>query len=371
MKKRRCAVCVFGVLFLLFSLVSLGAEDSDLLSFAEDSVGYASFLESIPEHVFFVAEESGIDFSADAPSPNLLRFFGTICLSFFRGVTDYFPILSVGLILILVFKLLSSLSVGNGGAVEALGYLAVLSSGVYSFSVSERLLRSLQDVVSEVSSFLHAALPVITATQTMAGNSQGALAVSAVIPTVLTVLTTVVSAVFSPLCWFCYAAALLNFGSLSQVLRPLTGTVKKLCLRGVEIVSGLAVGVFCVQRVSVGSSDSLSRKTASFAFSRLFPVAGGVLSDGLETVYACGRGLLGKVGIVCVMVVVILFAIPCILGLIFTLLYSVLASVGSAFGVSALTNFFTDVKDTFAAMTGFSVCALIVLSSGILLLLGG
>ncbi|MBQ1965147.1 MAG: hypothetical protein II348_00525, partial [Clostridia bacterium] len=216
-----------------------------------------------------------------------------------------------------------------------------------------------------------AALPVICSARVWSGSSAGATVISGTFPVVLTVLSAAVTGLYYPLCWFCYGASLSGFYRKSLSLRPFIGSVKKFCSRGVEILAGLSVGVFCVQRAAVDSANTVARKSVRFALVQMLPYAGNALTDGIETVYACGKSVSGKIGVICVLVVAALFATPCILGLLFVFLYSLLASVGSALGGSLLADFFEDIKDVFAMMTSFSVCSLIVVSSGLLLLTGG
>ena len=370
MKKTGIFILIFVSVLFITPVISF-ATVRDELSNAEDSVGYSSFLDAIPEKVLAFSEDLGIDLSSESLLPEFSAFFRVIFSLFFDGIVAVFPLVSVGMILIMVFKLLLVLDPGKSGLVEVLGFLAALSSGIYSFSVLEKMLESLTAAAEQVSSFFTAALPVITASQVLAGESEGALAVAASFPVILFILSTLISTVFYPLCWFCYAAALLGFPGSTVSIRPVIGGIKRFCSRGVEVVSGLAVGVFCIQRVAAGTADSVARKSAKFALARLIPVAGGTLSDGLETVYACGQSVRGKIGLVCVIVLLGLFVAPCVFGLIYVLLYSLLSSVGSSFGVPVLADFFSDVKDTFSMMSCFSICSLVVLSSGILIFLGG
>ncbi len=370
--KKTFIICILIPLF--FSVISLSAsaeEVNDILDKAEDSTGYTSFLEMIPKESLDFMEEYGIDLSSDAPAPDLSETVKMVFSLFFSVLSENLPLLTTGLALLLLFKLLSALCHGKERVVEALGYLSVISSGVYSFSVLERLLSSLTEVSGQVSSFLTAALPVITAAQVWSGSQSGATVTSATLPVILSLLSFAVSSFFYPLCWFCYAASLSGFFRGRISLRPMISSVKTFCIRGVEILSGLAVGVFCVQHAAVAASDSVARKGVRFALIRMLPMAGGALTDGIETVYACGRSISGKVGVICVLAVAAFLATPCILGLFFVFLYSFLTSAGSLFGVPLLTDFFADVKDTFAMMTCFAVCSLVVLSSALLLLTGG
>lgn len=371
MKKTFCLICLIPVFLSLFSFAARAEEVDGSLEQVMNETEYESIFEAIPEESVALLEEYGIDLSEDVAAPDLSQVVGMIFSLFHAVLAEHLPVLTVGMILILVFKLISSVCVGNHRLMESLGYLAIISSGVYSFSVIERVLTSLTQVSEQTSSFLTAALPVISAVQIWAGAQNGASVLATTLPMILTVLSFLVSSVFYPLCWFCYAASLSGFFREKISLRPLVSSIKKICTRGVEILAGLSVGVFCVQRAAAASADTVARKGVHFALVQMLPMAGGVLTDGIETIYACGRSLCGKVGVISVLAVAALFATPCILGFLLVSFYSVLSSAGSVFGVPLLTDFFADVRDTFAMMTSFSVCSLIVVASAILLLTGG
>ncbi len=371
MKKKSILILLIPVFLTWFSLPFLGEETSDILEQTEQAVDYAAFFDAIPQDCLDFLESHGIDLSDEAPAPGLAHTVKTVLSLFFSVFTEYLPLLSVGLLLLILFRVLAAVCPSNGGLIQSIGYLTVIANGVYSFSVIETLLSSLTEVAQQSASFLTAALPVLCASQVWSGSPEGATVVSATLPVVLTVLSSAVSALYYPLCWFCYAASLSGFYRSSVSLRPLVASVKKFCIRGVEILSGLSVGVFCVQRAAVASANTVTRKGVRFALVQMLPFAGGALTDGIETVYACGRSICGKLGVICVLVVGVLFATPCIVGLLFVFLYSLLSSIGTSLGGSLLTDFFADIKDTFAMMTCFAVCSLVVVSSAMLLLTGG
>ncbi len=371
MKKTFMFCLLFPLLISVFSYSFSSEEINDILDKTEEETGYGSFFQMIPQESLELFERYEIDLSADAPSPGLSQVLLTVLSLFVSILSEHLPLLTTGIAILLLLKLFSSLCRGNDRLLESLGYLTVISSGVYSFSVIEHLLASLTEITEQSASFLTAALPVISAAQVWSGSQSGASVVSVTLPVILTILSSAVSALYYPLCWFCYAASLSGFFRDRISLRPVISSVKKFCTRGVEILSGLSVGVFCVQRAAVSSVNTVARKGARFALLQVLPLAGGALTDGIETVYACGKSICGKVGVVCVLVVAVLFATPCVLGLFFVFLYSFLSSVGSLLDVPLLVDFYTDIKDTFAMMTSFSVCSLVVVSSALLLLTGG
>jgi len=371
MKRVICVIAAFAAVVIGFSLSAAASSPESILSGIEDQVEYGSLLELIPEESLEVLEQIGLDLSGDDTVPDFSSLV-LFCVYRFAGVlVQHLPLLSVGVILLILMKILTQLKPSDDTLTEGLAYLAVIGSGVYSFAVTEGVLRSLVSVADRSASFLTAALPVALSATALSGGTMGTTVLAATLPTLFTVFSSLVSSLFYPLCLFCYAASVCGFFREGISLRPLISSVRKFCNRGVEILSGLAIGVFCVQRAAVSAADSFARRSLRFALAQLIPVAGGPLTEGIETVYACGKSLSGKVGVLCVLVLIGLFATPCILGLLLSFLYSVLASVGDVLQVPVLADFFRDVKDTFATMTCFAICSLAVLAAALLILTGG
>ena len=372
MKRKKAGWIVLIFLTLFFIPFALSAQSPDeIFQQAEEGVGYDSFLDSLPRECVCFLESAGLDLSAEGDAPGLTEIFALILNSLLSVATEYFPLLAVGLLVTVILKVVSTLSVSNNGLTESLSFLVVISSGVYSFSVVETFLGTLTRVVSQSASFLTAALPAVVSAKIWSGGEAGAGVLSVTLPVVFTAMSALVSSLFYPLCLFCFAASFCGFFRGGISLSPFVSSVKKFCSRGVEILAGLSVGVFCVQRLAVVSADTLSRRGIRFALSQLLPVAGSALTDGIETVYACGKSLCGKMGVVCVLILVTMFALPCILGFVLVTVFSLLSSAGQVLSVPLLSDFFGDVKDTFSMMTCFAVCSLVVLSAALLLLTGG
>ena len=371
---KRKKIMLFFLIFLVTSFlpaVFVAQAPDEVYNQAEEGVGYDAFLSSLPYESVAFLESAGVDLSAQGETPQLTEIFVLLCNSVLSVATQYLPLLTVGFLILLVLKIFSALSESENGLTESLSFLAVISSGIYSFSVMETFLGAVTRVVSQAASFLTAALPAVVSAKIWSGGESGAAALSLTLPAVFTALSALVSSLFYPLCLFCYASSYCGFYRGTVSLSPLVSSVKKFCIRGVEIVAGLSVGVFCVQRLAVASADTLSRRGVRFALTQLLPVAGSALTDGIETVYACGKSLCGRMGVVCALVLLAMFALPCVLGFVLVAVFSLLSSLGQVLSVPLMSDFFGDVKDTFAMMTSFAVCSLVVLSAALLLLTGG
>ena len=356
------------MLLLIFSVSAQAESFEDVYSRVEEAVGYDDFLSLLPDEISDLLDRYGED---PDPLSDPWRTITHLRLILLRLASDAVPFFASGVLLLVLLKLLSALSVGHERLTDALTYLAVISSGAQSFYSVHGILEQLESVIEKTTSLVTAALPVLSAAQLWSGAAEGATALSAFLPSILTLLSAASSVLYVPLCRFFYAASFSGFFRDRMSLRPILSTVKHGCVRGVEVLSGLAVGVFFVRRASVSAANTAARRSLRFALLRLLPVAGGALTDGIETVYACGKSLCGRVGVICVISLWFYYAAPCLTGLVSMILYSSLATFGKVLGVPALTEFFSDLRDIFAVVTSFALCSAVVLSSALLILTGG
>lgn len=360
---------IFALLFCCSLSARAQSESFDgIYSHVKDQIGYDGLFDALPREIADLLELYGED---EIPSSDLHDLVRAAFSEILTQASDHVPLFSSGLILLLLLKLLSTVSSGSERLIDALTYLAVISSGVHSFYSVNGILAQLETVGEKTTSLVTAALPVLSAAQIWAGDSQGAAVLSSVLPVILTLLSAAVSSFYYPLCRFFYAASISGFFRDRMSLRPILSTVKRGCVRGVEVLSGLSVGVFFVRRAAASAANSATRRSLRFALLRLLPVAGGALTDGIETVYACGKSLCGRVGVICVVSFWSLYAAPCLTGLLLMILYSWLATFGEVLRVPALTEFFSDLRDVFAVVTSFSLCSAVILSSALLILTGG
>lgn len=93
------------------------------------------------------------------------------------------------------------------------------------------------------------------------------------------------------------------------------------------IISIIFVGICSLKGFSGAAIDGISIKTAKFAVDKMVPVVGGLVSDTLDTMLACGLIVKNAVGTVSLILIVLMMASPLIMLLINIFLFKVGAAV--------------------------------------------
>ncbi|MBQ1965942.1 MAG: hypothetical protein II348_04625, partial [Clostridia bacterium] len=152
MKKNVVFLLLIPLFLAFFSLSFFGEEENDWMVQVEEQVGYSAFYDAIPQETIAFWESYGLDLSEDSPAPTWETVITMAVSMFFSILSEYFPLFSVGIALLVLFRVLQGLCKSHEGLLESVGYLAVISNGAYSFSVMEALLSSLAEVSQQSSS---------------------------------------------------------------------------------------------------------------------------------------------------------------------------------------------------------------------------
>lgn len=133
------------------------------------------------------------------------------------------------------------------------------------------------------------------------------------------------------------------------------------------------LGMLTLQSMTAVSADGFTSKTTKFVISNSIPFVGGAVSDAYSTVLGSLGVLRSTTGIIGILSVLTLL-LPVVLELgIYRLLTAAAASVAEIFAVQRLTRLLKNTESILAAAFSVSVsfCVIFIVSTAIMLLLGG
>lgn len=152
----------------------------------------------------------------------------------------------------------------------------------------------------------------------------------------------------------------------------LAGTVKKITLWALSLVSTVFLGVLSVQTAVNSSADSVTIKTAKYILGTSVPVAGNVLSEAASAVSSSVSFLKNSVGIYAVIVLAVIM-IPVITDiLLWRACFSLGAVIGEFFGEEKIPALLKAVDSVLACLLGIIllVTALFIISLTVLVAAG-
>ena len=111
------------------------------------------------------------------------------------------------------------------------------------------------------------------------------------------------------------------------------------------------------------SVDGITAKTAKAAVSSLIPVVGKILGDGVDTVLGCGVVLKNAVGLLGVIVIIGICAMPIIKLATFSIMYSLLSAVAQPIADGKIVKLLDEFGGVFKLLLAilFSVSFLLII----------
>ena len=302
---------------LLFTLVIPSAA-SDAEEYQED------FEAIVPEGYEGIFEDGAIE-SLVGPKAVLGEILGAL-----SGQTPRI----VGFLLFLISGacLIGAASVksGNISEVASVGVSVIMGAGIVNELLP--LAKEVCGALRAASGFFGAFVPIASAIQL----GSGAVRTAAVSAVGMNITVSVISAFGEP-----FFLALSGFGfalgMISALGTPskLSGSVKKLFMWFMGLVSALLMGLLALQSYIASARDSAAIRAARYAASSLIPVVGGTVSGAMATIASGVSIVKGAVGVGAVAVLLGILLSPLVILLLYRLALSICAGLCEHLNITA------------------------------------
>ena len=300
MKKVRMLI-LFLIFAALFTIsVSAAESESPEEFYAEQykNSGAEDLENSLPDSAKDYFSEHGIDpsdynwvnsLSAESVFKHILTFITS-------GAKAPLNTGAVIIAIILISAALTSAEIKSSAMTAAIYASAAASAAVIAVPVSSVINTSV-NALRGIGVFMLSFIPVFAVIVAASGATVTAASMSALLLAAAETVSYISSFIVLPL-----MGGYLTL-SLSSAVSPLikksgiTETVKKLAFWIMAFISAVFVGILGIQTAVNSSADTLVSKTAKFIIGSSIPVAGGVLSEAMNTVTASMGLLMSSIGI--------------------------------------------------------------------------
>lgn len=300
MKKVRILI-LFLIFAALFTIsVSAAESESPEEFYAEQykNSGAEDLENSLPDSAKDYFSEHGIDpsdynwvnsLSAESVFKHILTFITS-------GAKAPLNTGAVIIAIILISAALTSAEIKSSAMTAAIYASAAASAAVIAVPVSSVINTSV-NALRGIGVFMLSFIPVFAVIVAASGATVTAASMSALLLAAAETVSYISSFIVLPL-----MGGYLTL-SLSSAVSPLikksgiTETVKKLAFWIMAFISAVFVGILGIQTAVNSSADTLVSKTAKFIIGSSIPVAGGVLSEAMNTVTASMGLLKSSIGI--------------------------------------------------------------------------
>lgn len=198
---------------------------------------------------------------------------------------------------------------GKGATKAAFFVCYLIIAGLATAAFLESV-QSGREVIKNISVFMRILVPVSLVTLASSGALASATTFEMVFMGVIEITQWLIDKFFIPLILMTAAISLVNNLSENLNAEKLVQFMNKTTKWGIGIVMTLFVGIMGLQGIVTGSADGLTVKVTKFAAANLIPMVGGILSESVETVMNCSVVIKNSVGVLGIIFVILIAAVP-------------------------------------------------------------
>ena len=300
MKKLRILI-LFWVFAALLT-ISVSAEESgspeDFYTEQYKNSGAEDLEDALPDAAKDYFSENGIDpsdygwvntLSAESVFKHILGFISSGAKAPLKAGAGIIAI-------ILISAALSSVEIKSSAMTAAIYAAAASSAAVITLPVSS-VIKASVNALKGAGVFMLAYIPVFAVIVAACGSTVTAASMSALLLAAAEAVTYISSFAVLPLMGGYLALSLSSAVSPMIKKSGIAETVKKLAFWIMAFISTVFLAVLGIQTAVNASADTLVSKTAKFIIGSSVPIAGGVLSEAMNTVTASMGLLKSSVGI--------------------------------------------------------------------------
>jgi stage III sporulation protein AE len=206
-------------------------------------------------------------------------------------------ILKIGAILAVTY-IISSLSetYTNNNILKIISYISLVITSLILFETIFSTSKTLISSLNEISSFMQALIPIMTALLSASGNPASGAVGGTVLFAAIEVFSVIINSFVLP-CTNMYLSLGVGAGLTGNVnLKGISAFLRNAAVICITFILTIFIGIMSLQKVLAMSGDSLTKRALKFAAGSFIPVAGGPIGEGVETVFACAGSLKSTAG---------------------------------------------------------------------------
>ncbi len=233
------------------------------------------------------------------------------------------------LIIILIHSILKTFSedINNSEVSKIIYYVQYILIVTIIMNSFSEVFKSILDTINNLTGFSNLLIPILITLMTYTGNITTSAVVQPVLLFLIQFISKIIEDLIMPIVSIIVAISVVSKISEKIQVEKISKFMKSSVVWFLGIILTVFVGVLSLEGTLTSSVDGITAKTAKAAVSSLIPVVGKILGDGVDTVLGCGVVLKNAVGMVGVIVIVGICAMPIIKLTTFSIMYSLLSAV--------------------------------------------
>lgn len=355
--------------FCLFGYTEATTNNTDeIINIQKDTLNISDFInesekytrESMPEIDLNNLLSSAITGNID--NVKLIRLF---CSLLGKEVLSSITVISSIIVIIVIHSILKSISDGLGNKSVAqityyVQYILIVTLVMTSFAdIINMVKESIQNLVG----FMNSLIPILITLMITTGNIVSAGMLQPIILFIITIIGNFIVNIIIPIVLVSTALGIISQISDKVQIDKLAKFFKSSSIWILGIILTLFVGITSLEGSLSSSVDGITAKTTKAAVSNFIPVVGKILGDAVDTVMGCSIILKNALGIVGVIIIIGICAIPILKLVTLMSMYYIGAALCQPIADSKIIKLLSQMGDTFklllAILTSVSVMLII------------
>jgi stage III sporulation protein AE len=347
---------------------------SEIISSQASSLGISSFIKKSSEYTkeaFPDLDLNELFENSIQGKLNISGLFGMIVdllgVELKSGISSMIAIL----IVIVIHSILKAVieNLGNESVARIayfVQYLIIVSLVVSNFT---DLILVVKNAISEIINFMMLLIPILTALMLTTGAIVSTTVTESVLLVLINVIGRIIGNLIIPLLLAGTSLAIVNSVSDKVQVSRLAKFINSLAVWILGVVLTVFVAVLLIEGTLSTSVDGLTAKTAKTAISTFIPVVGKIMGDTVDTVIGCANLLKNAVGIIGVLILFGIVAIPIIKVAIMWALIRLLASLCEVIADEKIVRLFDIMSESYKVLFGILISVSIMFIVGVTLVL--
>lgn len=361
----RIKIILLTIIFLIFIFPNESLATENILESTEEMLDISSFISEAQKYTEDVFDD--MNFTEVLSSAMNGNIDGTSIVKrvfSFLGIEIRNQMKMIGsiIIIIVVHSILKSVSDGlDGGGISQITYfvqyILIVTLIMTNFS---GIIISIKETIQNLVGFSYSLIPLLLSLMMITGNMVSAGAVQPILLLMITFIGSFISTFLLPMVLIGTSLGIISKISDKVQIDKLAKTFKSSVVWILGIVLTVFTSVLSLESSLTGHIDGVTAKTTKAIVSSAIPVVGKILSDTAETVLGSGVILKNAVGIVGVIVIIGICAMPIIKLTVLTVLYHILSAICQPIADKKIIDIIEQMRDTFKVLLAM-VCSISIM----------
>ena len=332
--KKNIFLILTSVVFIFIPNIALAEElsESQILKMQGETFGISDFIketEKYSKDVFPNIDiqnmlNSAVEGKVDNKGflKRILNLFGNDIISTLKTFISI-------LVVILIHSILKAFAddLNNSEVSKIIYYVQYILIVTIIMNNFSEIFNSISDTINNLTGFAHILVPLLVTLMAYTGSITTSSMVQPILLFLIQFIGKLIQDLIMPFVSIIVVISIVSKLSEKIQIEKISKFMKSSIVWFLGIILTAFVGVLSLEGTLTASVDGITAKTAKAAVSNLIPVVGKILGDGVDTVLGCGVILKNAVGIVGVIIIIGICAVPIIKLATFGIMYSLLSAV--------------------------------------------